>query len=280
MTPIILDLQADDGHRWQLVGRLPPAPVARLLWLPALGVAARHYEPWADALANHGIAVFLHEWRGNGSSSLRPSREHDWGYRELLLEDLPASRNALSRHAGEAPLIVGGHSLGGQLACCHAALSPEGISRLWLVATGTPYWRAFPAPVRYALPLVYRFLPWLARRQGALPGRRLGFGGTEARGLIRDWACVGLTNHYAAAGLPSELETGLGALDIATTGVVMADDWLAPESSMQALLRKLHGAAPKRVHRLAQARLGTRADHFSWMRQPEAVAEQLAQSLR
>lgn len=275
----MLDIQASDGHRWQLIGRLPPNPVACLLWLPALGVAARHYEPLAEALAAHRIAVFLHEWRGNGSSSLRPSRECNWGYRELLLEDLAASRAALCAHAREAPLIVGGHSLGGQLACCHAALSPDGIARLWLVASGTPYWRTFPAPRRYALPLAYRFLPWLARRLGTLPGRRLGFGGTEARGLIRDWARVGLTHHYAAAGLPSELETGMASLDVAATGVVLADDWLAPESSMQALLAKL-GGPRKDIHRLARAQLGTRADHFAWMKQPQAVARQLQESLR
>jgi predicted alpha/beta hydrolase len=279
MTSTTLDIQARDGHRWQLIARLPANPVARLLWLPALGVAARHYEPFADALAAAGVAVFVHEWRGNGSSSLRPSRKCDWGYRELLLEDLAASRAALSAHAEATPLIIGGHSLGGQLAGCHAALSPDGITRLWLVASGTPYWRTFPPPRRYALPLAYRFLPWLAQRRGTLPGHSLGFGGTEARGLIDDWARVGLTNHYAAAGLPTELETGLAALDVVVTGVVMTDDWLAPETSMQALLAKL-GSVHKSVHRLTQAQLGTRADHFAWMKQPQAVARQLRESLR
>lgn len=278
MTPTTLDIQANDGHRWRLIARLPTVPVARLLWLPALGVAARHYEALADALAAQGVAVYLHEWRGNGSSSLRPSRRHDWGYRELL-EDLAASRAALCAGGGDAPLVVGGHSLGGQLACCHAALAPQGIAQLWLVASGTPYWRSFPAPTRYALPLAYRFLPWLARRLGTLPGRRLGFGGTEARGLIRDWARVGFTHHYAAAGLRTELETGMAALEVAATGVVLADDWLAPASSMQALLAKLAHSRPH-VHRLEQRQLGTRADHFAWMKQPHAVARLLRQSLQ
>ncbi|AJQ87409.1 hypothetical protein FE36_08555 [Xanthomonas oryzae pv. oryzicola] len=57
-----------------------------------MGVAARHYQPFAHALAPLGVAVYLHEWRGSGSSRLRPSREHDWGYRTLLADDLPTSR--------------------------------------------------------------------------------------------------------------------------------------------------------------------------------------------
>ena len=85
-------VQATDGHQWTLLVRQPTEPPRmHLLWLPALGVAARHYLPFAEALAARGVAVYLHEWRGNGSSSLRPSHTQDWGYRELLELDLPAS---------------------------------------------------------------------------------------------------------------------------------------------------------------------------------------------
>ena len=78
-------VQATDGHQWTLLVRQPTEPPRmHLLWLPALGVAARHYLPFAEALAARGVAVYLHEWRGNGSSSLRPSHTQDWGYRELL----------------------------------------------------------------------------------------------------------------------------------------------------------------------------------------------------
>ena len=77
-----------------------PARVA-LLWLPALGVPARKYERLAVALAPHGIALGVHEWRGTGAHPARPSRRNDWGYRELLMEDIPATREALAaRHPG------------------------------------------------------------------------------------------------------------------------------------------------------------------------------------
>lgn len=268
---------AGDGHQWRLIGRLPAQPRALLLWLPALGVAARHYEPLADALAATGVGVLLHEWRGNGSSNLRASRQADWGYRQLLALDLPASQAALQQLAGSAPLLIGGHSLGGQLACCHAGQQPHVFAGLWLVASGTPWWRSFPAPLRYGLILVYRFLPWLARRNGSLPGRRVGFGGNEARSLIADWARVGLGNRYAAAGWDADLEAGMARLDVPVEAIVMANDWMAPAGSMQALLARTAG--PRHLQVLAADVLGTRDDHFSWMKTPGEIARRLAASL-
>ncbi|HEY0335038.1 MAG TPA: alpha/beta fold hydrolase [Stenotrophomonas sp.] len=275
-TPLF-ELQADDGHRWQLAGRRPARARAALLWLPALGVAARHYERFAEALADRGIAVLLHEWRGNGSSSLRPSRQHDWGYREILQQDLPASHRQLRTWAGDMPLLIGGHSLGGQLASCYAGLQPSSFSRLWLVASGTPGWQSFPPPMRYALPAVYRFLPWLARVHGTLPGKRIGFGGTEARGLITDWARVGLTDHYAARGLSEDLEAALRELNVPVDAVLLEHDRLAPGTSLRALTARMKG--PTHLQLLSAERLGTRADHFAWMKQPAAVAEALQGSI-
>ena len=273
-------LRAADGHAFALLHCLPAQPRARLLWLPALGVAARHYLPLAQALAAQGIAVYLHEWRGNGSSSLRPSRVQDCGYREILEQDLPASQQLLFQHDQQdrvLPWIVGGHSLGGQLACLHAGRFPADFEHLWLVASGTPWWRSFPAPRGWLLPLAYRFLPWLARRNGVLPGRRLGFGGNEARGLIQDWSRVGLSNRYAAAGMAEDLESQLRLVQGQARAVLMADDWLAPTGSMQALLAKLPDVRVT-TSVLDAAMLRTRADHFHWMKAPQAVAQALLRS--
>jgi predicted alpha/beta hydrolase len=73
-----IGLSAQDGHSFVLSARVPLHPHASLLWLPALGVAAKHYLPFAEVLAERGVAVFVHEWRGNGTSNLRPNRHNDW----------------------------------------------------------------------------------------------------------------------------------------------------------------------------------------------------------
>ena len=269
-----LAVSSDDGHRSKLLACIPPNPACSVLWLPALGVAARHYLPFAHALAERGVAVFLHEWRGHGSSNLRATRTVDWGYRELLALDLPASEAVVADAAAGVPRIVGGHSLGGQLACCRLALSPDAASALWLVASGSPYWRAFPLRHRWALPLAYRFLPWLARARGALPGSTVGFGGTEAHSLVADWARSGLSGRYAAAGLGIDLEAALAHVRVPTRAVLFRDDWMAPPSSLRDLLGKMTPSDQTSLTLDASA-LGTRADHFAWMRHPDRVADAL-----
>lgn len=270
-----LEAASSDGHAWRVLARIPPEPRRALLWLPALGVAARHYLPFADALAARGVAVFLHEWRGGGSSSLRAGGGRDWGYRELLAQDIPASKAVLNRMLpGGVGRILGGHSLGGQLACCRLALAPGTADALWLVASGAPYWRAFPMPHKAWLPFAYRFLPWLARACGALPGRRIGFGGNEAAGVIRDWARTAISGRYAAVGLAQDLEAGMARLTQPVRAVLLSDDWLAPRSSLDFLLSKLPASAAQAVCLDADG-AGTRPDHYAWMQQPAAVADWL-----
>lgn len=269
-----MPLSTDDGHRFSLTARIPPQAHASLLWLPALGVAAKHYLPLAEALAARGVAVFLHEWRGNGSSSLRASREVDWGYREILTQDIRRSDAAIAGHCDAPVRVIGGHSIGAQFAACYLALHPGGFQKLWLVASGSPYWRTFPAPKRYFFPLAFQFVPWLADRRGLLHGRKYGFAGDEARTLMRDWAKVGLSNRYAAIGLSIDLEAALSCVEVDAHGVLLSQDWFAPRRSMQALLDKLPRSRSN-VTTLDSTALGVRADHFSWMKQPQAVVEAL-----
>ena len=270
-----LDATAEDSHRFQLIARIPAAPRASLLWLPAMGIGAKHYVPFAGPLAQRGVALFGHERRAADSRCGCAGRGGDWGYRELLTLDIPASQAVIAQHLPDTTRILGGHSLGGQLACCRLGLSPESAQRLWLVGSGAPYWRAFPARTAWWLPLVYRFLPWLADFHGVLPGRRIGFGGQEARGVIRDWSLTGLSGRYAAAGVDVDLEAAMAAATLDAHAIVLAKDWLGPVSSLRFLLSKLRRVEP-RVDVLDARALGTRADHYAWMKHPHAVAEALA----
>lgn len=262
-----------DGHRWQVLSVTPRDPRRALVWLPALGVSARHYEPFARAVAAYGTAVVIHEWRGFGSSSMRASRRCDWAYRELLATDIPATRAAALELHGPVPLVAGGHSLGGQLATCSLALDPSFADELWLVASGAPYAGAFPPRYRLWLPSAYRLLALLARLFGALPGRRIGFGGQEARGVIRDWSRTALSGIYRVPGV-ADLEARMRAVDCSVRAVLLRDDWLAPPGSFQFLAGKLSSRSIDACT-LDRSALGTEADHFAWMRHPHAVAKVL-----
>ncbi|MDF3981836.1 alpha/beta hydrolase [Luteibacter sp. PPL201] len=271
----ILPLTMADGARAELrLHRPPDVPRASLLWVPALGVAARHYDAFAQAMATRGIAVGVHEWRGHGSSDRRAGRRCDWGYRELLGDDLPHSAAALRAVLPDRPLLLGGHSLGGQIACLFAAAGAVAPSGLVLVASGAPYWRRF-RPWVY---LAYVAAPLLARLNGRLPGRRIGFGGNEARGVIADWARSGRTGRYSAKGHPVDLEAALRGQSAPIAAWVLRDDWLAPASSLQFLLDKMPDAS-RAIHAMTPAALGTAADHFAWMTSPAALVERIAAAL-
>ena len=269
-----LPVVSGDGHRAMLQARVPDSPRATLLWLGGMGIAARHALPFADALAARGIAVFVHDWRGLGSSSVRASRKVDWGYRELLMFDLPACDAAVARAFPSLPHIIGGHSLGGQLACVHVGLAPDAASEVWLVASGTPYWRVFPPRTRWWLPGAYHLLDSIARTCGKLPGRRIGFGGEEARGVVHDWSRTGLTGRYASADVDVDLDLALRRVTVPVRAVRMAHDWLAPESSLRALLAKMPDA-PATMRAIDHAAHGVRADHYAWMKHPAATAHAL-----
>lgn len=269
-----IPVQMADGSAFELWMVAPSAhPRALLYWVPAMGIAARHYLPLAEALAREGIAVALHEWRGIGSSTVRAGRHCDWRYRDLLESDLPAGIHAARQHVSGARMWLGGHSLGGQLSALHASLHAQDLAGLALVASGAPYWRRFRRS--WLIGLSYVLAPWLARLVGYLPGRRIGFGGNEARGVIDDWARSGRTGRYAAVGVAADFEATLAALRLPVLALRMRDDWLGPEASLQWLLGKM----PLSHHDadvLTADQLGTAADHFSWMKTPEAVAARLA----
>jgi predicted alpha/beta hydrolase len=274
----VVPVASADGSRFELICLAPPgAWRTGLFWMPAMGVPARHYLPLAAALAAHGVAVAIHEWRGLGSSNRRAGRRADWGYRELLQLDLPAARAALHALWPHATWVVGGHSLGGQLAMLHAALAHSPCAGVALVASGAPYWRAF----RHGrwLAAAYALAPVLAWLCGHLPGRRIGFGGNEARGVIADWARSGRSGRYTAQGVAVDLEHALRQVHVPILGVRLADDWLAPAASLAHLLDKAP-RAPRTLLTLAAADLaGSRATHFAWMQTPEPIAAILARWL-
>jgi predicted alpha/beta hydrolase len=230
--------------------------------------------PLADACAAHGIAMALHEWRGIGSSDRRAGRHSDWGYRDLLEADLPAGMAAAKARWPQARFWMGGHSLGGQLSCLYASLHSRDVAGIALIASGAPYWRCF----RFGIPILvaYALASPLAQLVSYLPGRRIGFGGNEARGVIADWSRSGRTGRYAADGMDVDFEKQLAALELPLLALRLRDDWLVPESSLDWLLDKMPKTSRQTAIVAPQQLAGQRADHFTWMKVPDVLAAQLA----
>jgi predicted alpha/beta hydrolase len=230
-------------------------PVA--LVLPAMGVPARYYRPFAEHLRGFGFTVVVADLRGTGDSTPHPSRRSRYGYAELV-DDIAAVRDTLPK--GRTTVLIG-HSLGGQVALLSQARE-QTVDGLVLVATGLPYFRAYPGWRRlWALALTQGIAAATALL-GVWPG--WGFGGRQARGVIRDWAYTARHGRY-----PRDAEAALRSMGTPVLAVTVTGDTYTPPGTTGHLVGKL-AAAPvtREVHE--------GPDHFRWVRASAGLAERIA----
>lgn len=271
-----LAVTAADGASSTLQLHVPAQPVALVYWLPALGVGIAPNETFADALAERGLAVAVHEWRGLGSSNRRAGRGCDWGYRELLDLDLPAGLEAAARAFPAMPAWIGGHSLGGQFALLEAAHGRRALQGTLLVASGQPHWKQFPAPRNVGVLAFAWSVPLSTALAGHFPGTRLGFAGREAARLMREWARTCVQGDYRVGDFGSALDEALAGHAGRVLAIRMAEDVLAPPGAID----RLRHLAPRAAWDVRDFGPGCftrrRPDHFGWLREPEAVADACA----
>lgn len=126
---------------WQ--GWLPPDPSGVLLISHGLGEHAGRYRTVVDTVLGDGWAVYGLDHRGHGRSGGR--RAHLDRYQDFL-DDLDAvRRSVVARHPG-LPLVLLGHSMGGQIALAYALEHQHELHALVLSAPALAS-TAVPAPV-------------------------------------------------------------------------------------------------------------------------------------
>lgn len=267
------EIVAPDGHRFEATLHRAASPTAPLLvFMAALGVRSRYYDKLGGAFAEAGIGFATFDWRGMDSSSLRASHKVDWGYRELVEADLPVVLTALRERLPDAPLWIGGHSLGGQLSTLHASRHPESLCGLVLIASGTVHYRAWPtATSRAGILALTQSAPLIAAAVGYYPGARLRFGGREARGLIGDWSRVARSGRYRPRGSTHDYEATLAQLAKPVLALGFAGDHLSPARATAALLAKLPRCAQTQWRWSIEDSGGAALDHFNWAKRPDLV---------
>jgi predicted alpha/beta hydrolase len=170
-------------------------PRAAVVIAPAMGVRKRYYEPFAAYLAGAGFAVLCFDYRGMGGSlpgRLRgfPARFRDWGER-----DLDGALAWLGERWPEAPLLVVGHSAGGQI--LGLARRIDRVGALLGVAAQSGHWRYWPGAWRWVIALFwYVGLPVLVALFGYLPMRLTTGGENVPAGVAREWARWGRRRDY------------------------------------------------------------------------------------
>lgn len=258
----------------------PRAPLV-VIW-PAMGVPARYYRPFAVQLAGTGLGVAVADLRGTGSSQPRPGRATRYGYAELVA-DVGAVLDTLDPDGTpdrRRPVLLLGHSLGGQMCALHLALAGGPSSRdgrppvdgLVLVAVGLPYWRDYAGMRgRGVLPMT-QGIHAVSTLLGVWPG--WGFGGRQARGVIRDWAYTARTGRFPAVD-GVDPEAALGAVRTPVLAVSVEHDAYTPPATMDRLCAKL-GAAPVLREHYTAAQAGGTLDHFRWVRAAGPLATRIA----
>ena len=264
-------MRAADDHELELLVHAPPEPRAVLLFMCALGVEARYYGPFGEAMAAEGLALAMCDLRGNGTSSLRPSRSTDFGYREIVELDIPAAFEVVRKQMPGVPLYAGGHSLGGQLMLLHLATHKPVIAGTILIACAIPYYRNWEGRSRRFIQLASRIFPIAGALLGYVPGKRLGFGGeSEARTLMRDWSHNARTARYEPVGSSVDYEAALREVELELLTVNVATDEMAPPKAVDFTFEKLPKSRGKRVE--AHLSEPHPAAHMRWARDPAEVA--------
>lgn len=237
---------------------------AMIVLVPAMGTAAGVYRPFANELTTHGYSVLSSELPGTGASRPRPSWKADYGYRDLVNEYLPGIASHARKYAEGIPVIVIGHSLGAQAATLAVAENILKIDALVTVAAGHIHFRnwkgAGAAKVLFGAGL-FSSLTYLF---GYLPGQYFGFGGPQARTLIREWAKVIISGSFShVARYPS----GAGSTPSLCIGYEKDD--FAPENSVLGLAAILESE----VEIMSADWPGN--PHSSWIRNPAETARQI-----
>jgi predicted alpha/beta hydrolase len=251
-------------------GEEAPSGKGLVVLLPALGANVEFYRPLADAWAALGYRVAAVELRGGKQSSVRDVRAHNFGYHEILNVDLPAIVGRCRAEAGGRPVLLAGHSLGGQFALLYASRHPSDADGVVLLAGGSNYYGAMlSAGQRFTRYLGLRTVRTINRALGFFPGDKLGFGGRQPFHIIHDWTHEALTGTYRVIGDATDYDAALSRLTLPVLFVSLRGDALVPKCSADFLARKLPRAQVTQVE--LQANDGAPYHHFRWAKQPGAI---------
>lgn len=248
----------------------PSTPLC--LVLPALGIRAAYYARFAQALSARGLRVLTADFPGHGESALRAGRGSDWGYPDLIEVHAPALVAAARARFPAAPLVWIGHSLGGQVALLRAGQAPEEAAAVVVIASGSAHYACWSGRRRASLRITPRICEALSWPLGFFPGDRVGFGGREARSLIRDWARAARSGAYRWGSFDGE--AALPRWRGPTLAIPLLGDHWAPRSAMAHTLDKTGAAITWQPWSDPAP-----PDHNHWPREPEPPARFVAEWL-
>ncbi|MCW2819630.1 MAG: putative hydrolase, alpha/beta hydrolase family [Marmoricola sp.] len=239
------------------------API--VLVAPAMAIGSAYYRPLTEALQDRGWEARALPRRGFEPDQPSAGRARDWSYLDEI-DDLAAAVAQARAERPDRPVLLLGHSLGGQLAAGHELTRPP-VDGLVTVGGCLPHFRDYPYAGLHILAMGALVVPTLTTVFGYLP--RPAFGGPGARTLMRQWARMALTGTP-----PYPVDTRVRT---PTLAISLEGDDLAPARAVDAFARRLFepGSVTRWHYRDADVPDGASNDHVAWVRSPETVVRRI-----
>lgn len=189
-------IRAEDDYALHGTHFAPERPRAAVLLSAGTGIPQYFYHNFAMWLADQGYAVLTYDYRGIGMSkpdkmsSLYGTTKQDWARL-----DMSAALQRLRHEHPGVPLVLLGHSLGGQLMGLIRGI--EHVEAIITYGSGFGYWGAMPAPQKYRVfALWYVGIPLLSKSLRYFPAQALGLGEDLPAGAAMEWARWGKRRRY------------------------------------------------------------------------------------
>jgi predicted alpha/beta hydrolase len=266
-----------DGVRSRItVFRTAHPDATVVICMPAMGVRASFYEPMARIIVQGGLHVVTADLRGNGESQVRPGRNLDFGYHEMVHFDWPAIVGKVKQVFPNSQKVILGHSLGGQLSTLYMSAVPGEVQGLMLVACPTLYYRGWPFPSNIRIIIVTQAFRIIARFFGYLPGKKFGLPWTEPKTYIDDWAFTTITGQYKPKNSTVDYEILLPSLSTPVLALSFSDDAFAPETAVKYLCSKFPKIRLTHMHFTPKDIGAETLGHIGWVQRCEPLVEKMA----
>jgi len=251
-----------------------------LICLPAMGVRASYYEAFATNLCGHGFNVVTADWRGQGKSSVRASKKINFGYEEII-EDLRKLIENTNTWFPSGKKVIIGHSLGGQIGSLFASRYPNSIDGLILIASCSVFYKGWDKVDRVKLYIAGNSFYLLSKIIGHFPGSVMGFGGREARTVMKDWCYNAVYGEYKLANSNHDYELSLRQMNIPVLSFSIENDHLASKTAIENLHKKFdRNSKILQLHLTSDLTNISPLNHFSWTKDSNYLGQQIKNWLR
>ncbi|KRF20019.1 hydrolase [Nocardioides sp. Soil797] len=232
-----------------------------------MAIGSGYYRRLVEEFESRGWYAQALTRRGFEADGRRASRQHDWSYADEI-DDIENAVAKVRADDPDRPVLLLGHSLGGQLVVGHELNRPP-VDGVVTVGASLPYHRHHPWGGPHLVVMGGVVVPVLTTLFGHLP--KPAFGAPGARTMMREWSRMLLTGRTP---YPSNRRVTTPSLVIS-----LENDKMAPVGSIDAFTELLfEDEVVTRWHYRDEDVLpGNSNDHIAWARGASQVVDRIVE---